>query len=233
MIYIFHGDNTELSRKAFIDQIAKLKDGGVNEVVRLNGTDIVQSDLIQALESQSLFGSDRIVAVEGLFSRRVSKEKEALVSYLALGPYPLSLLLWEGKKISAAGLKKFTGKKEVEIKEFKISGLLYKFLDQIIPENGRAASATFNNLILEEPVELVFYLLVKRITELILENSSSGAGGGYDDWRRQKLIEQASRWSGKRLVNFHKKLTEIDEAVKTGSTPSSLSSHLDILLASM
>ena len=111
--------------------------------------------------------------------------------------------------------------------------MLYKFLDQIIPENGRVASATFNNLILEEPVELVFYLLVKRFTELILENSSSGVGGGYDDWRRQKLIDQASKWSGKRLVNFHKKLTEIDEAVKTGSTPSSLSSHLDILLASM
>ena len=237
MIYIFHGYNTELSRKAFIDQIAKLKDGGVNEVVRLNGTDIVQSDLIQALESQSLFGSDRIVAVEGLFSRRVSKEKDLLISYilssLVLLPSSFFLLLWEGKKISAAGLKKFTGKKEVEIKEFKISGLLYKFLDQIIPENGRAASATFNNLILEEPVELVFYLLVKRITELILENSSSGAGGGYDDWRRQKLIEQASRWSGKRLVNFHKKLTEIDEAVKTGSTPSGLSSHLDIALLSL
>ena len=237
MIYIFHGDNIDVSRKAFIGQIARLKDGGLNEVVRLNGADIVQSDLIQALESQSLFGSDRIVAVEGLFSRRVSKEKDLLISYilssLILLPSSFFLLLWEGKKILATGLKKFAGKNGVEIKEFKISGLLYKFLDQIIPENGRVASATFNNLILEEPVELVFYLLVKRLTELILESPSSGQGGGYDDWRRQKLIDQASKWSGKRLVNFHKKLTEIDEAVKTGSTPSSLSSHLDILLASM
>jgi len=233
MIYIFHGDNTELSRKSFIEAIAKLKAGVTNEVVRLNGTDIVQSDLIQALESQSLFGGDRIVAIEGLFSRRISKEKDSLLSYLALSPCPLPLLLWEGKKILATGLKKFAGKNGVEIKEFKISSLLYKFLDQIIPENGRVVSATFNNLILEEPVELVFYLLVKRLTELILESPSSGQGGGYDDWRREKLIEQASKWTGKGLVNFHKRLTEIDEAIKTGSTPSDLSSHLDIALLNL
>jgi DNA polymerase III delta subunit len=235
MIYIFHGDNIDVSRKAFIDQIAKLKNSGVNEVVRLNGADIVQSDLIQALESQSLFGGDRIVAIEGLFSRRVSKEKDLLISYLSSSiiDHPSSIIIWEGKKILSTGLKKFAGKNGVEIKEFKISGLLYKFLDQIIPENGRAASATFNSLIIEEPVELAFYLLVKRITELILENSSSGVGGGYDDWRRQKLIEQASKWSVKQLVNFHKKLTEIDEAIKTGSTPSNLSSHLDIALLSL
>ena len=137
------------------------------------------------------------------------------------------------KKITPASLKRFTGRKEVEIKEFKISGLLYKFLDQIIPGNGRPASLTFNSLINEEPVELVFYLLVKRATELIVENSSSGSGGGYDDWRRQKLIEQASKWSGKALTNFHRRLTEIDEAVKTGSTPSGLPSHLDIALLNL
>ena len=237
MIHIFHGENIELSRKSFIEAIAKSKVDGVNEVVRLNGAEVVQSDLIQALESQSLFGVDRIVVIEGLFSRRISKEKDSLISYIASSLFSLPssffLLLWEPKKITPASLKRFTGRKEVEIKEFKISGLLYKFLDQIIPGNGRPASLTFNSLINEEPVELVFYLLVKRATELIVENSSSGSGGGYDDWRRQKLIEQASKWSGKALTNFHRRLTEIDEAVKTGSTPSGLPSHLDIALLNL
>ena len=237
MIKIFHGENVELSRKSFIEVIAKSKVDGVNEVVRLNGAEIVQSDLIQALESQSLFGGDRIVVIEGLFSRRISKEKDSLLTYivsqLASGNSQFVLLMWEGKKILATGLKKFTGKQEVEIKEFKISGLLYKFLDQIIPGNGRPASLTFNSLIIEEPAELVFYFLVKRVTELILENSSSGSGEGYDDWRRQKLIEQASKWSGKGLTSFHRRLTEIDEAIKTGSTPSGLPSHLDIALLNL
>ena len=234
MIYIFHGDNIEASRKSFVEALVRSKAAGANEVVRLNGAEIVQSDLIQALESQSLFGNDRVVVIEGLFSRRISKEKDSLLSYLALSPYPSSLLLWEGKKITAVGLKKFTEKKEVEIKEFKISGLLYKFLDQIVPDNGSLASLTFNNLIIEEPVELVFYLLVKRITELLLQNSSSGSGGGYDqDWRMQKITEQTLKWTEKGLVNFHKRLTEIDEAVKTGSTPSNLSSHLDIALLNL
>lgn len=236
MIQIFHGENIELSRKSFIEAIAKLKSGGINEVVRLNGAEIVRSDLIQALESQSLFGGDRIVAIEGLFSRRPSKEKDSLISYISslfLIPYSFFLLLWEPKKLTPASLKKITNKPDVVIKEFKISGLLYKFLDQVIPGNGRPASATFNSLVNEEPVELVFYLLVKRITELILENSSSGSGGGYDDWRRQNLIAQASKWTEKGLTNFHRKLTEIDEAVKTGSTPSFLSSHLDIALLNL
>ncbi|MBI5356195.1 hypothetical protein HZB78_01115 [Candidatus Collierbacteria bacterium] len=237
MIYILHGDNIDASRKSFIETIAELKAGGIEEVVRLNGAEIVQSDLIQALESQSLFGGDRIVAIEGIFSRRVSKEKEALLIYissqLATGNSQLALLLWEGKKILATGLKKFTGKPGVEIKEFKLPRLLYTFLDRIYPKNGKSASVIFNQLIAEEPVELVFYWMVKRITELILENSPSGSGGGYDDWRRQKLMDQASRWTEKSLINFHKKLTEIDEAVKTGSTPSDLSSHLDIALLSL
>lgn len=228
MIKIFHGENIELSRKAFIEAIAKSKVDGVNEVVRLNGAEIVQSDLIQALESQSLFGGDRIVVIEGLFSRRISKEKDLLISYLSSSiiHHSSAIIIWEGKKILATGLKKFTGKQEVEIKEFKISGLLYKFLDQIIPGNGRPASLTFNSLIIEEPAELVFYFLVKRVTELI-------SGEGYDDWRRQKLIEQASKWSGKGLTNFHRRLTEIDEAIKTGSTPSGLPSHLDIALLNL
>lgn len=267
MITIFHGDNIEASRKSFIEAIAKLKAGGANEVVRLNGAEIVLSDLIQALESQSLFGGDRVVAIEGLFSRRLSKEKDSLIGYLVKliqGSFPSlrgsfsdrgnlnpksdrhvpptaelamtnekSIIIWEPKKITPASLKKLTGNKEVEIKEFKISGLLYKFLDQVIPGNGRPASLAFNNLIIEEPAELVFYLLVKRITELILENSSSGSGGGYDDWRKQNLIAQASKWTGKGLTNFHRKLTEIDEAVKTGSTPSGLPSHLDIALLNL
>jgi DNA polymerase III delta subunit len=237
MIYIFHGDNIDVSRKAFIEAIAKLKAGGIEEVVRLNGAEIVRSDLIQALESQSLFGGDRIVAIDGLFSRRVSKEKDLLISYilssLVLLPSSFFLLLWEGKRILATGLKKFTGKPGVEMKEFKLPRLLYTFLDRIYPQNGKPASVIFNQLIEEEPVELVFYWMVKRITELILENSSAGQGSGYDDWKRQKLIEQASKWSGKGLVNFHKKLTEIDEAIKTGSTPSDLSSHLDILLVNL
>lgn len=237
MIYIFHGDNSEVSRKSFIELIAKLKSDGVNEIVRLNGADLVQSDLIQALESQSLFGGDRVVVIEGLLSRRVSKEKDLLISYLLSSivhsPSSIILLFWDSKKISAVGLRKFTGKPGVNIKEFKISSLLYKFLDQVIPGNGRLASLTFNSLTVEEPVELVFYLLAKRITELILENLSSVSDASYDDWRRQKIIEQASKWTKKSLINFHKSLTEIDEAVKTGSTPAGLSSHLDIALLSL
>ncbi|GEM_PF-726194 len=232
MINIFHGENIELSRKAFVDLTAKLK-GGVNEIVRLNGTDLTQQDLIQAIESQNLFGVDRIIAIDGLFSRRVSKEKDSLLSYLSLSPCPLSLLLWEPKKLTSAALKRFTGKSGVEIKEFKLSGLLYKYLDQLTPENGKLLSAAFNSLIIETPVELVFYWTVKRITELILETSQSAAGGGYGDWRKQKLIEQSSKWTERSLIRFHKRLTEIDEAVKTGSTPSNLSSHLDIALLNL
>ncbi|MBI2310035.1 hypothetical protein HYU89_03995 [Candidatus Collierbacteria bacterium] len=234
MIHVFHGDNSELSRKSFIELIEKLKAYGLNEIVRLNGADMVQLDLIQSLESQSLFGGDRIVAIEGLLSRRPSKEKDSLLSYLSLSPCPLSLALWEPKKISAAGLKKFTGKSGVNIKEFRLSSLLYKFLDQVVPGNGQSASKTFNSLIIDEPAELVFFWLAKRATELILENSTLGSDSGYNqDWRRQKLASQAGRWTEKGLINFHRRLVEIDEAVKTGSTPSNLSSHLDIALLSL
>ena len=121
----------------------------------------------------------------------------------------------------------------MKLKNIKFQVCYINFLIKLFREWPIGRSLTFNSLINEEPVELVFYLLVKRATELIVENSSSGSGGGYDDWRRQKLIEQASKWSGKALTNFHRRLTEIDEAVKTGSTPSSLPSHLDIALLNL
>jgi DNA polymerase III delta subunit len=85
-----------------------------------------------------------------------------------------------------------------------------------------------------DPAEVAMLMLGRRVTQLLVAKSAASDGfSGLADWQIQKLRQQAVNWSEKQLIDFHRRLVEIDEAVKTGSTPADLAGHLDILLLSL
>lgn len=249
MIYIYHGENALASRNAYYSQLQiSKKRFPLAEAVNLNGEKITLTELTEALEANSLFGNQRIIQIEGLFSRRRSKEKESLIQKLSSFANPpvgeagatedaqgLEILIYEPKQITPAVLKNIGGIKNCRISEFKLSNSLFQFLDGLRPENRIQSIKLFRNVIQTDAPELVNFMLIRRVTELLLAvgGNTKNLAGIYQEWQKQKIIQQAKFWKEAQLREFHKRLLEIDEAIKTGSTPIDLATHLDILVGSL
>ena len=71
---ILHGDNLVASRQLLIEKIKPFKARNA-EVVKLNGAKVDLTEIQQALESQSLFGLERLVVIVGLLSAPVGKRR--------------------------------------------------------------------------------------------------------------------------------------------------------------
>ncbi len=229
MPIILHGENIVASRERLIQLIKLAKKQGVRDIIRLNGTKIIQGELIQSIESGSLFGTDKLVVIERLLSRPVSKEKNQLISYLGRLDANENLILWEEKSIAAGTLNKL---KNFTFEVFKISPVIFKFLDSVRPKNAteilnykQAATA------LDAP-ELVFYLLARRITDLIIAKDKPNQLKN-SPWQKTRLISQASNFTLDKLLDFHHQLLVLDESQKTGTAILPLTSQLDLTLASL
>ena len=209
MITVLCGDNVVLSRQ----QLPKGKD-----IVRLYGQQLSAEALVQALEAPSLFAGQRLVVVEGLLSLRPSKLKDEMVAQVANHP-EIDQVLWEGKAVSAANLKKL-GK--VEVKEFKIAPLVFKFLDSLSLTDLHLAAKN-------DAPELIFYLLHRRLAQLIQARDGGAALKGAP-WQIGKLKSQAAKYSLDQLVALQGKLLEIDYSIKSGQDDLPLLSKLDLVL---
>ncbi len=237
MIYIFHGDNASLSYNGARQLIERLKAAApAAEVLRLSGTSLTRSELTEAVESPSFFSQERLVEIDNLLTRRPSKEKDALLNYFAKSQKNVgyNIILSEGKSITSSVLKKL-GSQNIEVQEFKLSKTIWKFLDALKPKNTRFLLQLFEATVATEPVELAMFWMVRRMGELFLARSTlpHALDSVRTDWQRGNLTRQASMWTEKQLIEFHRRLMEIDEMVKTGRTPTNLRTHLDILLSSL
>lgn len=227
-----------------IDRFKRESPGG--EIVRLNGDKLTETELVEAVEAESLFSVPRLVVVEGLLSRRLSKEKNKLIDYLATvlnqespvrartGDSCHLVIIWESKTVAAGILGKFAKLTNIRIQEFKLTRSLFKLLDSLRPENGKQMSFLMNETIKTDPAEVIMLMLGRRIAQLLVAKGKTADGfAGLADWQIRQLTGQAANWSENQLVDFHRRLVEIDEAVKTGSSPADLATHLDILLLSL
>ena len=96
---ILHGDNQVATRQKLSNQLKNFS----GEKVTLDGEKINITQLIQATESSSLFGQDKLIIIENLFSRRPSKEKDALIEKLK--SLPENCIVWERKSIDGRSLE--------------------------------------------------------------------------------------------------------------------------------
>ena len=221
---IFHGENTALSRQRLNQLIEKFR----GEVVKLEGEKITLSELQQAVESQSIFGADKLVVIFGLFSRKPSKEKEKLLDYCQK-ENPQNLIVWEEKKIDGRALISF---KKVKIELFDLPKIIYKFLDSLSPFNKKTSLLLFHQCLKKEVPERIFYFLCRHIEQLIIAADLGKRGlENLPDWKKEKLLRQAKAFGLEKLINLYHKLLAIDYQQKTGKSPFSLISSLDLLIA--
>jgi len=219
---LIHGDNQALSREylGLLVQKAKVKN---QEIVRLDGYSASITDVIQAQDSQSMFSDAKLVIIENLLRRANSAEKGAILKILDKG-----IILWEGKKINQATIAKLGN---VQVKLFKIPAIIFKFLDSLWPGNEKNLISLLNQVTGQEPVELVFYLLSRRISQLIIAKDLGKNGlSAMPDWQQGKLLHQAQKFSLIKLKNIYKRLLELDTRQKTGGSLLDLAGQLSIMI---
>jgi len=223
---ILHGENTVLSRQ----KLTNLSQHFQGEVLRLEGEKINLTDLKQAIESNTLFGQARLLIIENLFVRRPSKEKEELLKYLK-EEKPKNLIIWERRTIDGRSLISF---KFAQIERFAIPAIIFKFLDSLSPQNKSQSLYFLHQCLYQEPPEVIFYMLSRRVGDLILAADLGEKGlEKMASWQKNKLIHQAKQFNLKKLIFLYRQLLKIDWHQKTGQTIMPLTSQLDLLIASL
>lgn len=223
---ILHGENVVLSRQ----ELSKVVDHFPGEVTRLEANQLDLTSLKQALESVSLFGQDRLVILENLFSRRASREKENLLRYLKKNQ-PENIVLWEGKTIDGRSLNPFS---KAEIKKFALTPFVFRFLDSLAPDNQKDSLSLLHRSLNQDPAEMVFYLLARQVRYLIIALDLGEKGlERMASWQKAKFFRQAKKFDLAKLLWLHQELLRIDYEQKTGQAPLSLSGQLDLLIASL
>lgn len=224
---ILHGDDIVASRKALNQkfQRARAED---KEVVRFNGNQLTLNELQQALESKSLFGSERLIIIENLLSSSPNKTKTELLGYLKKTPFT-NLILWEGKEV-----KKLNNFKKAEIQLFKLPPTIFYFLDSLAPGKGEDSLSYLHVCFKQGSAEMVFYMLAQQIKYLIMAVDLGEKGlVGLHPFRKEKILRQAKKFTLPHLLSLHRKLLKIDWQQKTGQAPFPLSSQLDLLITSL
>lgn len=223
---ILHGPNTVISRKKLIERI----ENSPGEIVRLEGEKLTLTELKQALESNSLFGQERLVVIENIFARRPSKLKEEILKYLKAGNPP-NLIIWEGKNIDGRTLKPFG---PTNCLKFAISPLIFKLLDSLSPENKKISLTILHRCLKDTVPELVFFMISRHIRYLIMAADLGEKGlGEFPSWRKHKYIFQAKKFGLKKLVSLYHQLLVIDYQQKTGKAAMTLAGQLDLLIANL
>jgi len=217
MITIFHGDNYVQSRQALNQSLSQLSTSKV-ESNRLDAQNLTEEALTQALESNPMFQIPKIFVIENLLALPRSKNKEQLIK-IVLNNQNKSIYLWEKKTITPAVKKQFA---KAVIKEFKLPASLFIFLDNLTLTN-------FHQALINNPAELIFYLLHRRVSQLIQALDDPGSLKGAP-WQIGKLKTQAKKYSLDRLLDFHRQLLTLDEQAKTSQSILSLAGCLDLLL---
>lgn len=247
MIYLIHGDNQAASRNELNNLISAGKKQK-KEIIRFSGKDLTLEYLIQALESQSLFGQERLVIIEEFLSQPKSKRQREIIDCLASSTPMLSqdltpgvripgvrirpntgvsIIFWEKKTLTPATLRKLPFIQKA--KAFKIPALVFKLVESIYPNNQKQALTYFKELSKNQSAEFTFYMIARQIRLLI--KAKDGVLPKMAPWMLGKLKSQANKFNSvNKLTKLYKDLLEVDKSIKTGKTPMDLVWHLDLWL---
>lgn len=196
MINIVHGDNVIASRQFIFSQLSN--------ALTFEAKALTPEILIQSLESSGLFGPARPVLINHF-------PPLELLKIIAAHP-DSQVYLWHNKSLSKTALKPLGPK--VKLTEFKLPPVIFAFLDN--PNLKSLHLAVKSN-----PIELIFYLFSRRISQLIQIKDNPGLVK-TSPWQKQKLLTQSRGWTLTQLLTWHKKLLQLDFAQKSGQDPFSL-----------
>jgi DNA polymerase III delta subunit len=226
MIILLHGDNTISSRTELTNLLKQYHDQG-KDIEKLNGDQLDLIVLQHSVETANLF-SPKVTVIENIFSQRVSKEKNSLITYLgSLDVNQTEMVIWEKKEVSKTWLKKAAA--NWVVKKYPLPSLIFNLTDSLAPNNQPRLLQLYHQCRASLADELVFFMLCRRLREMLLV--SLGEKIINAPWEVAKITRQAKNFTTNQLLNSYQQLLKIDYSIKTGQTDLSLGWHLDLWLA--
>lgn len=228
MLKIIHGENQVASRKKLVELIEQAKKQS-KEIININAEKVDRAKLESALLSESLFGHEKLLVIEGLYSLPKSKKKDEFISLISSAF--IEIILWDKKLLTKTDLKKLPT--ELENYEFKITPKMWSFLDNFStnPKAKNAMIKLFKESVESDSAEFVFLMIARQIRMLIQikENNPPKMA----PFMLNKLNKQAKEFSLNKLLDLHQKLYLIDQKQKQSTGLLSLESELDLFLFNM
>ena len=211
MITIIHGEDIISAQKYKSDLIVKNIEKEVIELINP-----AESEVLQAIESKSLFGEDKIVMIFKILKlENIAK---------ALSRSEINVYLFFEKNLTP---KQLSTVPKAQVILFKPKAVIFDFLDSIKPNNTKNILTAFFKLTDES--ELIFYMLIRQFRNLILVKEGSWTKE-ISPWQKSKLSSQAQYYSLQKLLEIYKYLEKIDFENKTGQSPLELSKSLELFL---
>lgn len=227
MLTIIHGTDIIASRKYFLEEKEK-----TSATELLKGSLINLTDLYQLLEGGGLFENSRTVFIEQfLTEKKKSAERDVIISYLSKQAANHTIYLWEGKELDRTTLSLF---KQASVKSYKLSSMLFAFLDGIKPNNGAQLVQLFHKSLETNDAEMIFFMLIRQFRILLALSDKNeetiSEVSRLATWQKSKFEKQTALFEKDNLLQLYSKLFQIELAQKTGNLPSSLTASIDFLL---
>lgn len=231
MITILHGDNIVESRNIRFTLHTQAQAEHA-EILVIDGTSISITDLVQALETQTLFHTSRVVFIDNMIkSLRLGEKRDAIINYLCEGAFETPLILWESKGVGRSIIK-LKKQPHVTVKECKLPATIFAFVDSLRPGNMQQALTLFHAAITLMVPEVIMTMLVRQFRILLAVSLQAPLSElmRTAPWQRSKLEKQAHGYTSTQLKQLYKSLLLIDYLVKTGRSAYTLTNQIETLI---
>jgi len=230
MITIIHGDDISKSREYFIELKQKYKD-----FVLFDGNSLTITDLVQNVESSTLFGSTKIILIENFLTKlkKTDKEVKEMLNFIVKNSKSSDFIFWESKEITKRELFLF---KDSIVRLFKLPKNIFLFLDGLRPNNSKNLLNLFHEAIESGIKEELILFMLQRQIRILLALSEKADGDSIEElarlapWQMEKLEKQAKLFDLPALKRIYNELFKIETGEKTGGLTLTLAQSIDFLL---
>lgn len=204
-IFIYHGDDQFQSRRELTNSLKKYP-----QTKHFEGNEISSENLIQT--SGGLFDQgNKAVVLEDFFSLSKKNLEEASKYIIKLND-SIDFFIWQGKRLYPNMINKLPTKK---VREFKLPNTIFKLLDAIGTDNHQHLLTYLNGSFQTHPPELIFFLIQKRLRQMLLAKIKSGQLSGAK-WQKQRLYSQVRNLSENLISTWYIITINIEWKNKTG-----------------
>ena len=232
-VTLIHGDYQRVSRVFLNDLIKNASAKGLKELIRLDGRNFTLTSLVEACESDSLLGQNRLVVLENLFANRSKPFIQTISQYLKelikRGPQLVSnpIVLWEAKLLTATQLKPLIG---ASVKVFRVPVVIFNFLDNLAPGKQPKFIPLYQHLIKSESPESLLVMIGRQVRLLI---QVADPNFKLPPWQLKKLIAQRKQFTDEGLITFHDSIVDLDRRAKGGKLIGDLKGEMLMVLINL
>lgn len=218
-IFLIHGEHTLNSYNRLQEYIKRAKEKEWEiQYVENDGKNIKDIFL-----GQSLFQKERLLILKEIklinpnFIKWLKNNEKRLTG---------SVIFYHRDIISARLIKSLPKTDKVE--EFKITKLIWSFLDSFFPGNVKNTIKLFHEVVKTEAVEFVFAMLARQVRDIYWAKVDPKTME-YPTWRIAKYKNLSSKFKTETLEELIDEMSQTDINAKTSHTD--LSRSLDFIIA--